>query len=75
MILRPSQCKMARVGLGLSVLGLAGLAKVSPNTITRLERGERLLPRTQDAIRRALEEAGAEFIDENGGGPGVRVPK
>jgi hypothetical protein len=25
------------------------------------------------AIRRALEAAGVEFIDENGGGPGVRL--
>jgi hypothetical protein len=25
------------------------------------------------AIRRALEEAGVEFIDANGGGPGVRL--
>jgi len=25
------------------------------------------------AIRRALEEAGVEFIDENGGGAGVRL--
>jgi hypothetical protein len=27
------------------------------------------------AIRRALEGAGVEFIDENGGGPGVRLRK
>jgi len=27
------------------------------------------------AVRRALEEAGVEFIDENGGGPGVRLRK
>jgi hypothetical protein len=27
------------------------------------------------AIRRALELAGIEFIDENGGGPGVRLRK
>lgn len=27
----------------------------------------------QIAIRRALESAGVEFIDENGGGPGVRL--
>jgi hypothetical protein len=27
------------------------------------------------AIRRALEAAGVEFIDENGGGPGVRLGK
>ena len=25
------------------------------------------------AVRRALEIAGVEFIDENGGGPGVRL--
>jgi hypothetical protein len=25
------------------------------------------------AVRRALEMAGVEFIDENGGGPGVRL--
>ena len=27
------------------------------------------------AVRRALELAGVEFIDENGGGPGVRLHK
>jgi hypothetical protein len=27
------------------------------------------------AVWRALEAAGAEFIDENGGGPGVRLRK
>jgi hypothetical protein len=27
------------------------------------------------AIRRAFEMAGVEFIDENGGGPGVRLRK
>jgi hypothetical protein len=27
------------------------------------------------AVRRALESAGVEFIDENGGGPGVPIPK
>jgi hypothetical protein len=28
-----------------------------------------------EALRRALESAGVEFIDENGGGPGVRLRK
>ena len=28
---------------------------------------------TLEAIRRAFEKAGVEFIDENGGGPGVRL--
>jgi hypothetical protein len=27
------------------------------------------------AIRESLESAGVEFIDENGGGPGVRLKK
>ena len=27
------------------------------------------------SVRRALENAGVEFIDENGGGPGVRLRK
>jgi hypothetical protein len=33
------------------------------------------MPRTVDAIRRALESAGVEFIAENGGGAGVRLRK
>jgi hypothetical protein len=28
-----------------------------------------------DAVRRGLEAAGVEFIEENGGGPGVRLEK
>ena len=69
------QCKMARAALGLGVRELADLAKVSPDTIARLERGDELRERTIDAIRAALEAAGVEFIAENGGGPGVRLRK
>jgi hypothetical protein len=32
-------------------------------------------PDAIDAIRHALDRAGVEFIDENGGGPGVRLRK
>ena len=66
---------MARAGLGLGVRELADLASVSTNTVTRLERGEALQPRTVEAIRSALETAGVEFIPENGGGVGVRLKK
>lgn len=69
----PSQCRMARAGLGLGVRELAERAKVSTNTISRLERGEDLYPRTIEAIRAALEAAGIVFIEKNGGGPGVRL--
>ncbi|CAI9121283.1 XRE family transcriptional regulator [Acetobacteraceae bacterium LMG 32668] len=47
---------------------MAEAAQVSPTTITRLERGEDLYPRTIEAIRAALESAGVEFVPENGGG-------
>jgi hypothetical protein len=40
-----------------------------------MEGGETLRPRTVSAIRAALEAAGVDFIDENGGGPGVRLRK
>ena len=32
-------------------------------------------PNTAEKIRGALEKAGIQFIDENGGGPGVRLRK
>lgn len=69
------QCKMARTALGLGTRDLAELAKVSPDTIARLERGDILRERTLDAIQAALEAAGVEFIPENGGGAGVRLRK
>jgi transcriptional regulator with XRE-family HTH domain len=67
------QCKMARAAVGLGVRDLAKLAEVSVDTVSRLERGEELMPRTVAAIRTALEAAGVIFIDQNGNGPGVRL--
>lgn len=65
--------KMARAALDLGVRELASLAKVSPDTVSRLERGEELKERTIEAIQRALEAAGLEFT--NGAQPGVRLVK
>lgn len=70
-----TQCRMARAALGLGVRDLASLADVAQATVSRLERGEELKPVTIAAIRAALESAGVEFIEENGGGPGVRLKK
>lgn len=69
----PAQSRMARAALQLGVRDVASLANVSPNTVARLERGDDLYPRTLSAIRLALETAGVTFIEENGGGPGVRL--
>jgi transcriptional regulator with XRE-family HTH domain len=68
-----TQCKMARAALGISAQDLAVMAGVLPDAVFRLEKGETLHQRTVIAIREALELAGVEFIDENGGGPGVRL--
>lgn len=69
----PAQCRMARAALEMGVRELAEAAKVSTNTITRLERGEPLRERTTDAVRAALKAAGVEFT--NGDQPGVRLRK
>jgi len=53
---------------------LEAAAKVAKKTITDFERGSRHpYPRTIAALQDALEGAGVEFIDPNGGGPGVRL--
>ena len=45
-------------------------------TVHQLEAGVTQPRRaTLDVIRRAFENAGVEFIDENGGGPGLRLRK
>ena len=75
MIFLPVQCRMARAALGWGVRDLAAAAKVSIDTVARFERGEELKERTIEAIQRALEAGGIEFIDANGGGAGVRLKK
>jgi transcriptional regulator with XRE-family HTH domain len=72
----PAQCRGARGLLGLTQPVLASLAKLGLSTIVDFERSRRPVSREAvQAIRGALEAAGVEFIDENGGGPGVRLRK
>lgn len=66
---------MARAAVGWGVRELAKEAAVAVDTVSRLERGEEIMPRTLAAIRTALESAGVIFIDENGEGAGVRLRK
>jgi transcriptional regulator with XRE-family HTH domain len=57
---------------------LAAAANVSIPTIKRLEASDGPLGGRSDTvvkIRTALIVAGVEFIDEDGGGPGVRLRK
>ena len=69
------QLKMARAAVGWGVRELAKKAGVTANTVTRIENGADAKQSTIDKLQHALELAGVEFIDENGGGPGVRLRK
>jgi len=72
------QIRAARGLLRWSAEDLAREAALGLATIRRAEGAENETSMTAAnglAVRRALEEAGVEFIDENGGGPGVRLRK
>ena len=66
---------MARAAVGWGVRELAKKAGVTANTVTRIENGADAKQSTMDRLQHALEAAGIEFIQENGGGPGVRLRK
>jgi transcriptional regulator with XRE-family HTH domain len=73
--MKPVQLKMARAAIGWGVRDLAKKAGVTANTVTRVENGADAKQSTMDRLQQALEVAGVEFIDENGGGPGVRLKR
>jgi hypothetical protein len=76
--LKSSQIRAARALLRWSADDLARESAVGVTTIRRAELTEHDTSMTMAnnlAIKRALEAAGVEFIDENGGGPGVRLRK
>ena len=59
------QSRMARAALQIGMREAAIAAKVSTNTLIRLEGGEELRERTADDIRRAYEEKGVRFIEDD----------
>jgi transcriptional regulator with XRE-family HTH domain len=71
------QLRAARALLGWSQTQLAERAGLSLPTVKRVETesGPRVSDAARYALQRALESGGIEFIDENGGGPGVRLRK
>lgn len=74
-MLTGDQVRMGRAAVGWGVRELASKAKVTPNTISRIEKGGDALASTLDRIQAALEDAGVIFIDEDEEGPGVRLRK
>ena len=72
----PAQCRAARALISLSQDALATASGVAKRTIASFESGTaQPYPRTIAALRSTLEAGGVIFIDENGGGPGVRLRK
>jgi hypothetical protein len=76
--LTSGQIRAARAFLRWRAEDLARESAVGVATIRRAELAENETSMTAPndiAIRRALEAAGVEFIEEDGGGPGVRLRK
>jgi transcriptional regulator with XRE-family HTH domain len=76
--LTAAQIRAARSLIRWTAEQLARQSNVSLRTIRRAELADEKTSLTVPndlAIRRTLEDAGVEFIDRNGGGPGVRLRK
>jgi transcriptional regulator with XRE-family HTH domain len=70
--------KAARALLAWSQADLAAASGVSEPTIARLESEDGPIggrAETGEKLCKAMERAGVEFIEENGGGAGVRMKK
>jgi DNA-binding transcriptional regulator YiaG len=73
-LISPAQCRGGRALLDMTQPQLASIASVGLSTVVDFERQRRTV--SEEAIRKmqaALENAGIQFISENGGGPGVRL--
>jgi DNA-binding XRE family transcriptional regulator len=72
----PAQSRAARALLEMNQAALAWEAGLGLSTIVDFEKGRRQI--SEDAILaigKAFERAGIAFIEENGGGEGVRLRK
>ena len=67
-MITPEQCRAARGLLDWSQAKLAAEAGVGIVTVAHDIRRA-----TREVIARAFKDAGVEFIDGNGGGPGLRL--
>lgn len=72
----PVQCRAARVMIDMKQPELAKAAGLGLSTVVDFEKERRVVSDAAiQALRIALENAGVEFIAENGGGEGVRLKK
>jgi transcriptional regulator with XRE-family HTH domain len=70
----PAQCRAGRALLGMTQPELAKESGLGLSTIVDFERMRRQVSdEAVEAILMALKRGGVEIIEENGGGPGVRL--
>jgi hypothetical protein len=75
-MINAAQCRAARGLLAWTQYDLAEAAGIGIVTVHQFEaRVSQPRRATGEVIKRAFEQAGVVFIDDNGGGPGVRMQK
>jgi transcriptional regulator with XRE-family HTH domain len=77
-LITSGQIKAARALIGMTATKLAELSGVAYTTIVRLESSSGVPSgqvKTLDAVQKALEKAGIEFIGTPDDGPGVRLKR
>jgi len=73
-VITGSQCRAGRALVEITRAKLASRSAVDEAVIEQFERKlEEPAPETISALKAALEDLGAVFIEENGGGIGVRL--
>lgn len=60
-LLSPTQCRMARAALSMSIDKAAAVSMVSRASITRFESGSEIRPILRAALRTVFEQAGVVF--------------
>ncbi len=73
--IKPGQCRAARALLEMTQSQLARASGLGLSTIVDFEKNRRAVSSEAVLAIRAALEGAVEFIDENGGGPGVRLKK
>ena len=76
MSITSAQCRAARALLEWAQVDLADKSDVGVTTIRLFEKNHTKAHfSNREKLRRAFEDGGVEFIEENGGGPGVRLKR
>ncbi|RJG46648.1 XRE family transcriptional regulator [Mesorhizobium sp. DCY119] len=74
-MISPEQCRAARALLNWTQADLASRVSISAVSIRAFEKGGEMRDSNQKLLRLTFEQAGIQFIPENGGGAGVRMAR